>query len=75
LYNFGGIIAARARTEYQAVTKKEMERDTASASLMENEALLRTCGVAYDQNNRPVIDALTYYDTHYIRFNLMRTYV
>ena len=74
LYQFGGLVASRARTEYQAVTKEEMRSDTSAYVLMENEALLRTSGIAYDQDNHPILHGIVYYDSHYIRFNLMRSY-
>lgn len=67
-----GNIPIRERIELEAVTRERMVADTSKNDLLENDALLRISSVIYDQNNQPVDYGITYYDTKYIRYSLIR---
>lgn len=75
IYNHGGIVITSARTDFSAVTKDEMKKDTSRFKLMKNDALLRAESVAFDQKYNPVMYGRTFYDTSIINFSLIRTYL
>lgn len=67
-----GNIPIRERIEIEAVTKEKMIDDTAYYNQLENDAFLKISGLIYDYNNQPVDYGITYYDTKYIRYSLIR---
>lgn len=59
--------------EILTMTREEMGSVTDSALLMECQSVLELDNLAYDQDNQPVISANAFFDTKYIRYNLLRS--
>lgn len=73
LRRYAGRLLCRDRVEILTLTREEMRAVTSSADLMECGSVLELDSLAYDQDNQPVISANTFFDTRYIRYNLLRS--
>lgn len=65
-------IIMRDKIEMEVLTLKEMEQFSSLAGKMECPAVLVFQGINYDQDNIPVIYDSEFYDTRFIRFNMIR---
>lgn len=68
----GGRIVARDKIEIESMTTKRMADFSISAKQMECDSVLAFNGVNYDQDNQPIISDTEFYNTNFIRFNLLR---
>lgn len=68
----GGCVVTRDKVEIETMNTKRMSYFSTSAEMMECDSVLVFHGINYDQNNRPVIFDTEFYNTNYIRFNLLR---
>ena len=73
LRRYAGRLLCRDRVEILTMTREEMGSVTDSALLMECQSVLELDNLAYDQDNQPVISANAFFDTKYIRYNLLRS--
>lgn len=73
LRKYAGRLLCRDRVEIMTLTREEMGAVTSSAKLMECGSVLELDSLAYDQDNQPVISATTFFDTKYVRYNLLRS--
>lgn len=73
LRRYAGRLLCRDRVEILTLTREEMGEVTSSARLMECGSVLELDNLAYDQDNQPVISARAFFDTKYIRYNLLRS--
>jgi GntR family transcriptional regulator len=72
LREFAGRIVTRDCVEILSLSKKEAETLLGRLLPLACEAVLLIQAIGYDQHNTPVIQGQAYYDTSYIRFNLLR---
>ena len=70
--NKGGRIVTRDKIEIKSMTKKRMADFSASAKYMECDSVLVFNGINYDQDNLPIVSDTEFYNTNFIKFNLMR---
>lgn len=70
--NKGGKIVTRDKIEIKSITKKRMADFSASAKYMECDSVLVFKGINYDQDNIPIVTDTEFYNTNFIKFNLMR---
>lgn len=68
----GRRIVSRDKIEIESMTKKRMADFSISAKQMECDSVLAFTGINYDQDNRPIIADTEFYNTNFIRFNLIR---
>lgn len=73
LRRYAGRLLCRDRVELLTMTREEMQAVTDSALFMECQSVLELDNLAYDQDNQPVISANAFFDTKYIRYNLLRS--
>lgn len=62
----------RDRVELEAVSTAKMQTFLTGSQQLENDSLLLLKACCFDQNNEPVMYGMAFYDTNYIRFNLIR---
>ena len=70
--NKGRRIVSRDKIEIESMTKKRMADFSVCAKQMECDSILAFTGINYDQDNKPIIADSEFYNTNFIRFNLMR---
>lgn len=68
----GGKVIARDKIEIESMTTKIMKNFSLCANKIENESVLVFHGINYDQDNHPIIYDTEFYNTNFIRFNLLR---
>lgn len=73
LRRYAGRLLCRDRVEIQTMTREEMAQVTPRAALMECRSVLELDNIGYDQDNQPVISATSFFDTRYVRYNLLRS--
>lgn len=72
LRQMAGKVVKHDRIEIQTMTIKEMEEYSSYGAKMECKSVLVFNGINYDQDNLPVMYDTEFYDTKYIRFNMLR---
>lgn len=70
--NKGRRVVSRDKIEIESMTKKRMADFSVCAKQMECDSVLAFTGINYDQDNKPIILDTEFYNTNFIRFNLMR---
>ncbi len=70
--NKGRRVVSRDKIEIESMTKKRMADFSGCAKQMECDSILSFTGINYDQDNKPIIVDTEFYNTNFIRFNLMR---
>lgn len=72
LRNRAGKITTWDKVEVCAATREEISKENKFIDYMINDAFIIFESVNYDQDNNPLIYVRTYFDTNYIRFNMIR---
>lgn len=72
LRQFAGCVIVRDKIRIETMSRSEMEQKAVRGSAMECDSALVFHGVNYNQGNRPVIYDTEFYDTKYVKFNLLR---
>lgn len=67
-----GRIVKCDKIEIETMNRSQMSLYSSYSDRMECSTVLVFHGINYDQDNRPVIYDTEFYDTNYIRFNMMR---
>lgn len=67
-----GCIIKRDKIEIETMDLAKMKHYSSCSEKMECSSVLCFHGINYDQNNRPVILDTEFYNTDYIRFNMIR---
>lgn len=72
LHKKAGKVVKQDKIEIETMTIKEMKQYSTYSEKMECKSVLAFHGINYDQDNIPVIYDTEFYDTKYIRFNMLR---
>ncbi len=72
LRKYAGKIVTRDKLEVLTMTRGQMQAQFRGASGMECDSVLVLNAINYDQDNQPVIYDTEFYNTDYIRYNLIR---
>ena len=71
--NLGGKICVRDRMEISSLSREQTSKFAISSELMECDSILSFDVINYDENNVPVFFDKDFYNTTYIRFNMIRS--